>query len=40
MPTHCNITRNEKADSLAKKGSKLTQINMGISYKETDTDNK
>ena len=37
IPSHCNITGNEKADELSKTGSKKTQLSNPISYQESKT---
>ena len=37
IPGHCNITGNEQADSLAKEGSAMNQIEMDMSLEESKT---
>jgi hypothetical protein len=32
--SHCSIKENKEADDLAKKGGELTQMYMGVSFKE------
>ena len=37
IPSHCNITGNEKAEELSKTGSKNTQLSNPIFYQESKT---
>ena len=37
IPAHCDLVGNERADKLAKSGSKMEQTNHTVSYREAKT---